>query len=412
MLARLYYIFTAPPWWLWTTLIHLFFIAIAAAIISSAIPGWLESRDSALSLYHESNYAVWWSGYCFLAAGVIFYALAGRVNTNKDRFMWVVVAAVALALSADEIGSLHERFSRTGGWSALLPFAVIGTGALGYAIGRTVLTPAHRLSGILILGSLLVFFAVAGLEFIEHNYRNKSHFLARSSLVLEEAIELFAASLLILSAILAMRKTNPRLKNTSIVVNPTELPLVREILFLGLLLHLFVAIDWVPYLWVPRQSPDYVGGNPVFWYPLFVFVILIYHCVSYARNDTDAGAKAKWLVGAIIFFLLSTGQLYNHGYFISGFLDSLPERYYAGYHPKVLWTVIPVLIWMAAVIPIRYLLGYGILLGLVIYTLDFGRAEYFEKYYILSGFLSYLCFYLLSRSGDNKPGPLKYAPVP
>ncbi|MDH3377002.1 MAG: hypothetical protein OEQ39_08550 [Gammaproteobacteria bacterium] len=399
MLARLYSTITAPPWWLWTTLIHLFFVTIAAAIIFRAVPGWLESRDSALSLYHESNYAVWWSGYCFLAAGVIFYAVAGRVNTAKDRLMWAVVAAVVLALSADEIGSLHERVSRAGGWWALLPFAVIGTGAFGYAIGRTVLTPAHRLSGILILSSLLIFFAVAGLEFVEHNYRFKSSLFARGSLVFEEAIELFAASLLILSATLAFRKTKLRIKKTSIVVNPSELPLVREVLFLGLLMHLLVAIDWVPYLWEPRRSVNYVAGNPVFWYPLFVFLILIYHCVSNARNDTNVGAKAKWLVGAVIFFLLSTGQLYNHGYFISGFLDNMPERYYAGYHATVLWTVIPLLIYMAAIIPIRYILSYGILLGLVIYTLDFGRNEYFEKYYILSGFLSYLCFYLFTRFG-------------
>ena len=403
MSTRAHSTITAPPWWLWTTLIHLFFITIAAAIIFSAVPGWLESRDSALSLYHESNYAVWWSGYCFLAAGVIFYALTGNVSTNKDRFMWAVVAAVAFALSTDEIGSLHERLSRVGGWWALLPFAVIGTAAFGYAIGRTVLTPTHRLSGILILCSLLIFFAIAGLEFVEHNYRIRSRFLARGSLVLEEAIELFAASLLILSAILAYRKTRPRIQQNSIVVTPSELPFVREILFLGLLLHLLIAIEWVPYLWTSRRSPDYVAGNPVFWYPLFVFVILIYHCVSNARNDTDVGAKAKWLVGAIIFFLLSTGQLYNHGYFISGFLGNVPERWYAGTLARVLWTVIPVLIYMAAIIPIRYLLSCGVLLALVIYTLDFGRAVYFEKYYILSGFLSYLCFYLLSRFGDNSP---------
>ena len=121
--------------------------------------------------------------------------------------------------------------------------------------------------------------------------------------------------------------------------------------------------------------------------------------IGNARKNAGVGSKYKWIMCSAVFFLLSTGQLYNHGYFISGFTDIVPARMYTEYHAKVVWTVIPVIFCTIALVPPRNVMRFGVLLGLLLIILSFGRDEYFEKYYILSGFSSYLCFYLFTGFG-------------
>lgn len=386
------------PWWLWIIVINMVFITISGAKIHGRIPQWLKPMGSSLSLFHEGNYAVWWSGFCLMIAGILFYRLASLPhNTVRDKFMWLVLAVVTLGLSADEVGSVHERVSSFGGWWALLPFAVLGTLSFGYAIGRMLLDPDRRISALLICASLMIFFTVAGFEYLEHRVRIEYN-TARFMLIMEEGMELMATFLLILAAILQIRKsTGTSISGTTIVVAPESLMWVRYVLFFGLILHLLVCIFWVPYLWLPRGAQGSDRGNPAFWYPMFVFVLVAYHCALQAASASTVRTRIFWVAGLLIFIGLSSGQLQNHGNFLSSHMEFLSKEIYSDYYTRVLWTALPPLLIALIVKPDLRLAKYVLLSLLLVYVLHAGR-NYFEAYYILSGFIAYLSFFLLHES--------------
>lgn len=396
---------TLLPWWLWIILMHLVFITLTGAKIFNRLPEWLKPRSHALSLVYEHNYAVWWSGFCLMLAGILFYRLASLSHiTVRDKFMWLLVAVVTLGLSADEVGSVHERAMGFGGWWGLLPFAVLGTLAFGYAIGRMVLNPDRRFSALLICVSLMMFFAVAGLEYLEHAVRFK-HYLAKSRFILEEGVELMAGFLLILAAILQIRKsTGTSISGATIVVAPASLIWVRHVLFFGLILHLLACIFWAPLVWAPRGTAEGDRGNPAFWYPMFVFVLAAFHCAFQAGASHTVRTRILWVVGLLIFLGLSTGQMSNHGNFISGFTELMTKEMYSGYYARVFWTTLPPLLFVLFMKPGLWLAKYLLLLLFLIYLLNTGRF-YFEAYYLLSGFVAYLSFFLLHQStprGGNR----------
>ncbi|MFC1665657.1 hypothetical protein ACFL17_08525 [Pseudomonadota bacterium] len=395
---------TSPPWWLWIILVHILFITTTGLKVFHKVPKWLKPGDSALNLLAEHNYAVWWSGFCLMLAGILFYYLASQVhNVGKDRFMWLVLAAVTLGLSADEVASVHERVSQFGGWWALLPFAILGTLAFGYAIIRMILDQARRVSALLICTSLIIFFAVAGLEHLEHT-ADFSFYVAKSRLIVEEGAELIAGFLLILAAILQVRKsTGVAISQMTTIVAPGSLIWIKQVLFFGLILHLLVCIFWVPVIWVPAGAPGHERGNPAYWYPMFVFVLAAFHCACQARTTPILRSQVFWVVGVLMFLGLSTGQMINHGYFISVYTEILPKELHIAFYARASWTVLPPLLFILFLKPGLGSVNYLFLTLFLIYLLHPGRA-YFEAYYILSGFAAYLLIFLLlntTRSGDR-----------
>jgi hypothetical protein len=185
------------------------------------------------------------------------------------------------------------------------------------------------------------------------------------------------------------------------VTAPGSLIWVRYVVFFGLILHLLVCIFWVPYLWLPQGAQGYDRGNPAFWYPMFVFVLVAYHCAFQAGAAATVRTRIFWVAGLLIFIGLSAGQLQNHGNFLSSQIGFLSEKMYGSYYARVLWTALPPLLFVLTVKPGLWLAKYLLLLLFLAYMLHAGR-NYFEAYYIWSGFLAYLSFFLLQESSQGE----------
>src|SRR3546814_15579677 len=90
----------------------------------------------------EDNVAAWWSGILLLLNA--FHAYDGyalwRERAPRMARSWASLSLLLVILSADEIGSIHERIGMiatavsVSQWLALLPFGLVGP--LGRASGR------------------------------------------------------------------------------------------------------------------------------------------------------------------------------------------------------------------------------------------------------------------------------------
>ncbi|WP_226628962.1 hypothetical protein [Alloyangia pacifica] len=157
-------------------------------------------------LGHENNLAAWFSG--ALLALIALHALDGHTLYRSDRpklaRAWVQIGAVLLFLSADEIGSIHERLAGVGeaigigSWGLLLPLGgiifvvLISAMALLWREG-----PTHRKK----VGGLLVGFALLGSvavqEFLEHTVTWDSAQALAARITIEEGTELFGMLILL-----------------------------------------------------------------------------------------------------------------------------------------------------------------------------------------------------------------------
>ena len=127
-----------------------------------AIPSFIRS----LELTAENTAGAWWSGVLLLVAavhmtdGFIGNASRGRLATG-----WLAVASVLVLLSADEVGSIHER---VGGWGEILPFALLLGAALGFGV-LALWSSAQRAAALWIAVAFLLFASVAGHEYLENS---------------------------------------------------------------------------------------------------------------------------------------------------------------------------------------------------------------------------------------------------
>src|SRR5690606_601368 len=195
----------STSWLGWTSAVHVVLVAaLAWYMFAETRTPELSSRIVPLNLAYESNYAVWWSGVCFLIAGLVYYHLADVVPAGRRRAAWLIIALLMFALSMDEIASLHERVATFGGWLALAPFGLVG-GVL-FAIGHMLATRETRVSGVLVLVSVALFGSVVILEQLEAIKFFEHRTIARLRLIGEETIELVAASLMLLSAAIQLAR--------------------------------------------------------------------------------------------------------------------------------------------------------------------------------------------------------------
>lgn len=96
----------------------------------------------------EGNLPTWYTSSCFLVAALacVAAALAGR--TRPARLGWLLLAALAAALSLDEVAALHEEAGTRLGEKPTLgltqPLAALAVVALLLTVSRRVPTPAAR----------------------------------------------------------------------------------------------------------------------------------------------------------------------------------------------------------------------------------------------------------------------------
>ena len=125
-----------------------------------------------LNLTNENVAAAWFSGILLLLASL--HAADGYFRLRHTNFRtalaWCVIAGMLLALSADEIGSLHERIDdvlKMGPWLSYLPFLIVLLGCCAWSFIQLWITPSERsrVPGLILGFAILV--SVGGQEFIE-----------------------------------------------------------------------------------------------------------------------------------------------------------------------------------------------------------------------------------------------------
>ena len=391
--------------WYWVWLISGFFIAIMAVYFFTKYPAWLHFSYRGLSLSHEMNYAVWWSGICLFIAAIIF-ANVGSISyqQGKKTWAWYILALAMVALCFDEVGSLHEAVARVGGWQALLPFALVFAIAFGYVLVELVREKATRLIAFLIIISLSIFVFVAGLEFLEHDLSFLHLFYRRLRLVGEEAVELVAMGILISAGLIAMARvgdTDRRFLNaTAIVSRIVEYPFV---MFTILVAQIVVTTTFV----VPNYT-FFPEGNPAALFPVLLLFCLSILSLQVRQHSQHSNDKKFWLAQALIFLLASLLQMYNLNIFLNHLFG----------HPTAIaaniFTRAPIS-WMTAVIPFLTLGWYALRRkvttkkSLVIYLLVLFfflllvfpelrqryRIEYL--YLMFSSIVAYSCYCLMLR---------------
>lgn len=379
----------ALPWWTWVVAIHVFFVWMLYIGIFEA--GWSGSnrvKFAPLSLAHENNIAVWWAGVGMLIPGLMFFARGLREDiVVRDRVMWISLALVILGLSLDEVGSLHERVAIIGGWWALLPFGLIGSAAFAYGVARMLRTPGLRVTAILVLTSLLLFFTVAVLEHLE-SLRFFEAGMARMRLVVEEAIELTAGFLLILSAVLAFRRLDGIAFNRiSITTPPRSLPWLDVLLFLALVGHAAAAMLLTPDV---RTSGR---GNPEVWYPMSVFLLVAFHYLHVPSSLSDRPWVARLI--ALVFVVLSAAQMQNLGeYLVAWWPGLIDASFYDDWSVRAVITALPVLIVVA--LRLRWRTTIGLILGvLALLVMLYPGRMHVESYYLFSGVLAFAAYRFL-----------------
>ncbi|MEJ1962868.1 MAG: hypothetical protein WDO56_15485 [Gammaproteobacteria bacterium] len=125
-----------------------------------------------LNLSNENVVGAWFSGMLLLLASL--HAADGFFRVRRTDFKaalaWCVICAMLLALSADEIGSLHERIDdvmQFGPWLSYLPFLIVLLGCCAWSFIQLWVTPSERsrVPGLILGFAILV--SVGGQEYLE-----------------------------------------------------------------------------------------------------------------------------------------------------------------------------------------------------------------------------------------------------
>ena len=167
---------------------------------------WLPGLTRHFNLGFENNIAAWWSG--ALLAVCAFFASDGYARFRHDdrstAHAWLVVAAILLFLSADEIGSLHERLGllgkslNLGSWTLVLPLgALLGSAYVWAAIVLWRRGGTERRRMLVLSLGFAILASVALQEFIEHAVVWESPAAKAIRRVVEEGTELAGMLVLI-----------------------------------------------------------------------------------------------------------------------------------------------------------------------------------------------------------------------
>lgn len=157
----------------------------------------------------ENNFAAWWSGALLALAAA--WTADGRFRSSRAGARagtaWLAIALIILFLSADEIGSLHERLGHYGPgigfgtWGLnLILGAMLGAAFIWAALRILRTAPADRMQLFAICVSFGLLVSVAGQEYLEHHIDWSTSAFAPFRTVVEEGTELAGMLVLLLAA--------------------------------------------------------------------------------------------------------------------------------------------------------------------------------------------------------------------
>jgi len=257
-----------------------------------------------LNLVREGNPATWWSGLALLVAGLLAWELVGRqpgTAPRSSRRSWVAVAAVLIALSADELGSFHERIDLPGGFRG-----VAAVGAIAFSWPLLVLFRQQE-SRRAAVGITLGFGLFGGVAVMEHFERASPlpTWLRGPRAGLEEGLEL-AAQLLIVIALVRQRRQPPHEPWRAVVPRPDRCPRLPLWLTAALMLHVAVALWFVPTL--TDLGPR---GDPSWWFPFVAFALAAWR-VWWANVESPSWRSRLVVAALMVASMDSVAQLSQH----------------------------------------------------------------------------------------------------
>ena len=247
-------------------------VAISALLVLAIpfhwlFPEFLPHVLRAVQLTRENNVGAWWSGILLFMLGMHAYdaGVAERERAPSVARAWVILAAILVFLSADEIGSMHERLGAVGdllglgSWALVLPLgAVLGVGML-YALWTLWQDGASRRHVVPLFVGFAVLGSVAGQEVIEHAVDWSGDTVWIRAMI-EEGTELLGM-LLLLRVLLRptldiLARPVPADRHVFTVLHDRP-----RILFLGLLL-LIPVFTWLSTLFADGRGrlPDWLGA--------------------------------------------------------------------------------------------------------------------------------------------------------
>jgi hypothetical protein len=285
------------PWWVWVVagdLALLSLIWFGEAFPRTPAP---KAILSWLALQQEMNLAVWWSAAQLLLGALLMYERASTGSAD-ERWPWAILAFISAGLSADEVGSIHERLGdRT--WRPLIIVAVPLVAAVAWALVRLARNPARRREVALIVIAYGLFGGVTGLEYLESvvGWVTPQGF----SQGLEEGTELVAFLLILFAAV--GHRGGAAAGLADIIPDPRGLVFRRSVLTLAFLPHAVIA------LFIAHRLTDLFGrGNPIVCYPFAVYGLLVCQAVTMRRSLTAHRGAWGWLAG--LFLICSIGAVF------------------------------------------------------------------------------------------------------
>ena len=260
-----------------------------------------------MRLTSENNAGAWWSGMQLLLFGLLCLSASGELSKALSELKrpLIVLGLIGLCLAADEMGSIHERVSGFGkahfgsGKLALLPFAIIGAGAVGYSI--LALYRARATVGN-VWWWVCIGFTVFGLvwvqEHIEHANTFDRPFAKGLRATLEEGSELLGFSLLLTSG-LFLRTRLGRVRGDSSALLPSQSAL-RMAALLMLMAIVPVILMRIPFTRVEIDFPK--SGDYGLTIPVLLFAISALIAVQLPGSSRKN--KISWIIVGV--FMAST----------------------------------------------------------------------------------------------------------
>lgn len=361
----------AITWRQWVVSIDVAFVAATA--IARYLPDWVprQLRLAPFNLSSEMNLAAWWSAICLLVVGFIAFELY-RTRHDRTRLAWLIVAAIMLGLSLDEIGSLHER---SGGLSRIIPMSALGGPILAYALLQLYRDAATRRAALLIGGAFVLFGSTAVQEYFEHRL-DWPFWLTGIRAGVEEGTEL-AASFLCLLAVVPLRPAAPS-SLLGVLPRPGLARGVTALLLAGLALHVVLSV------YAARAGDLDERGNPAAWYPSAVYFLAFGALLWQSQGATGLSPAGRRVLAALM-LAFSMASMYT-------FRGMLPGAAGAALLWNVFFLAQPALylgacLWLFGRVPRRDLLLLGLAVAAWLAALLF---EVTTAQFLLTGVVAYL----------------------
>lgn len=344
------------PWWLFTMItVTLPLVLYNYPKIYSQLPDvWIHRRGSFRMIF-EMNYPTWWTAIILFAAAMLFYELAYlRHHTSRLAF-WLLALLIA-GLSLDEIASLHERVSVLSDewfgspWTALAPFALGGLVALVYGLKVMSRMDGGGRAMIYVIAGFLLFAFVVVQEYLEHHPEFPKFVYKTLGITnawarwFEEVTEIIGAMLVLTGAALARNRGLFNGHLGFILTKPSEIPSLRTVLLIGLIVHCVIA-----FYFLPGAEELTFRGNPARWYPSAVFFVLFAHAywqfrhpcqsqseTAFASHANKALIATGWLILSVFCILCSIGFLHNFGHVIADAMPGIHKPFY--FNPVVIYS--------------------------------------------------------------------------